>query len=159
MVRVRMRVRESRDISKTDMIASMFSANPLSILTPKEISVKLGIDIRIVTSIVNRLRDEGTVERVGWGRYRLMTGMVVDEAAIEGITEDMIAMSSEVLGGMNEDRGPQGPDLMSRMLYVYTKLRRIGGEPFAINILRVCAKKRMDDEGVRVIVRMVSEGV
>jgi DNA-binding MarR family transcriptional regulator len=146
-------------MSKTDMIASMFSANPLSILTPKEISVKLGMDIRIVTSIVNRLKDEGSVERVGWGRYRLMSGMVLDEAAIRSITEDMLAMSSEVLGRIEEDRSAQGSDLMSRMHGVYTKLRRIGGEPFAINILRVCAKKRMDDEGVRVLVRMVSEGV
>jgi hypothetical protein len=154
-----MRVREAHEMSKTDRIASMFTADPITVLTPKEISVQLDMDIRIVTSIVNRLRDEGSIERVGWGRYRLKTGMVVDEKAIVGISDDLIRLSSEVLGKIEEDRSIWGENRLARLLWIYEKISKIGGEPFALNMLRICTKKWLDEEGAKVMIRIVSEGV
>jgi hypothetical protein len=81
--------------------------------------------------------------------------MVIDEKAVGQMIDDMIAMSSHVLGSV--ESAPDGADALTRMVYLYERMRLMGGEPFALNILRICAKRRLDDEGVRTMLRIVSE--
>lgn len=145
--------------SKTEMIAELFDSNPFVVLTPKGIAEDLDLDLKTVTSIVNRLRDHGYVERIGWGRYRLRTDVAIGAEKLDSIRSLFIDMSRDVLG-----RGCFGPETIEgsgesgSLMEVYERVREIAGEPFATNVLRVCAKRVTGDDRARSIVRMVSGG-
>jgi DNA-binding MarR family transcriptional regulator len=144
--------------SKTDLIAGMFTTHPMEVLTPKRIAGDLGLNLQMVTTIVNRLKDQGMIERIGWGKYRLRSDVVLDGPAIEEIVKDFTSMSEDILGRDLHGNGREG-EKVSTLIEAYEKVRRIGGEPFAVNVLRICTKRRLDDERAKAIVRMVSGGM
>jgi len=144
--------------SKTDMIAGMFTSHPMEVLTPKRIACDLGLNLQMVTTIVNRLREHGLIERIGWGKYRLRNDVVLDGPTIELILEDFKTMSQEVLGMPIRSSLQDSGEKVSTLMEAYDKVRRIGGEPFASNVLRVCSYRRLDDQRSKALVRLVSGG-
>ncbi|MFW3146887.1 MAG: hypothetical protein ACMUIE_08770 [Thermoplasmatota archaeon] len=144
--------------SKTEKIASIFSDEPLDYHTPKEISLKLDMDIRLVTSIVNRLKAEGLVERIGRGRYRLKMDQEIDEETISGIRGELASMSQVILGipGRDEkDRMNTTP--FKQLVSLYMMVDNIGGRTMARNLLRLSGKKYLDDDSVDRLLLSVEE--
>jgi hypothetical protein len=134
--------RTDEETSKTDRIASVFSSSPFVEHTPKMISEDLDMDIKLVTTIVNRLRSEGMIERIGWGRYRLKTDKDFDQEYLREITADMKDKASTIMGGRDRlEIKTSGEDPFNELKEVYEAIRKLGGEVMASNLLRICAKR------------------
>lgn len=144
--------------SKTEMIASIFSDEPLDHHTPKEISLKLDLDIRLVTSIVNRLRSEGLVERIGRGRYRLKMDQEIREEIISGIRDEMASMSQVILG-LPEAKESGGDDEtpFRELISLYRTVDEVGGRTMARNLLRLSGRKFLDDDSTDRLLLSVEE--
>ncbi|MFO8050905.1 MAG: hypothetical protein R6V01_04320 [Thermoplasmatota archaeon] len=155
----RKRLRTGKDNpTKTDMIANVFSEHPLDALSPKMISTELGLEIKLVTTIVNRLRNEGVIERVGWGKYRLSIDSNIEEEVLENISEDMYRMTGVILGSapsgwLNDSNGSGFKNLVN----AYARISEIGGDVMAQNILRLAASKSLPDDKVDPLMVSVME--
>ncbi|MDG6225369.1 MAG: hypothetical protein QCI82_07640 [Candidatus Thermoplasmatota archaeon] len=152
----RSRSRHSSETSKTDRIAGLFTSQPFRVFTPKELSVELGMKLQLVTTIVNRLKDEGLIERVGWGKYRLRTDASFDRETVEGVMRDFLHLSSEVLGSDIDATGIEGDDMITPLIDTYERIKDLAGESFSANILRICVNKRMEGDQARVFIRLVA---
>jgi hypothetical protein len=149
---------KSRNISKTERIANVFTSRPLDSISPKEISRELDLEIQLVTSIVSRLKAEGLIERVGWGKYKLRMEQTVDEEILQVITRDLYQMSLQIMGMAPSDNVEQ--ELKSPfnfLVKIYQEAINIGGETMANNLLRLSARKRLDEEEVDFLVHSVKE--
>lgn len=144
--------------SKTDRIASIFTERPLDLISPKEISTELDMDLQLVTSIVSRLRSEGLVERVGWGKYKLKMDKDIEERYLKDINRELREMASMILGRttlLNEIETNGNP--FNELIGLYSSLKRVGGDAMASNLLRLCAKKSLLEEKVDVLLESVGE--
>lgn len=149
---------KSRNISKTERIANVFTSRPLDSISPKEISRELDLEIQLVTSIVSRLKAEGLIERVGWGKYKLRMDQTVDDEVLRLISKDMYEMSLEIMGTTpleNVDEELKAP--FKFLIKIYKEAIGVGGETMANNLLRLCARKRLDDGEVDFLVHSVKE--
>lgn len=152
----RSRNRHTSETSKTDRIAGIFTSNPFNVYNPKNLSSDLGMNLQLVTTIVNRLRDEGLIERIGWGKYRLRTEASFDRETVEGVMRDFLHLSSEVLGPDIDTTDIQGDDVIITLIDSYERIKEIAGEPFSANILRICVKKRLEGDQARIFIRLVA---
>jgi hypothetical protein len=146
--------------SKTEKISSMFSASPFKELSPKEISEGLGYDIQLVTTIVNRLMNEGFVERTGRGRYRLFVEQVVRPDHLSSMTREMKEFGRTVLGARSlEGLQPEGLEGLKGLVGTYDAIRIRGGSVLANNILRLAARKVLPEEDIEGFLGSVEEVV
>ena len=147
-----------RKITKTDLIAGIFSDHPLDPLSPKLISIELGLDIKLVTTIVNRLRQEGLIDRVGWGKYKLSIDNSIGDEILEKITHDMFEMTCVILGPIPVKRieSPNG-SAFKELVTIYLRLCTIGGEIMAQNVLRLAANKNLPEDKIEPLIVSVSE--
>ena len=143
--------------SKTDRIASIFLSRPMEMISPKEISSELDMNIQLVTSIVSRLKNEGLIERVGWGRYRLRVETNIEEDYLKDINRELREMASMILGRATLLDSIEKDDPFNELIGIYSSLRRVGGEAMASNLLRLCAKKSLLAEKVDVLMESVGE--
>ena len=149
---------KSRNISKTERIANVFTSRPLDAISPKEISRELELEIQLVTSIVSRLKAEGLIERVGWGKYKLRMDQTVDDEIIEVISRDMYDLSLDIMGMTpitNLEEELKAP--FQFLIKIYRDAINIGGETMANNLLRLAARKRLDEGEVDFLVNSVRE--
>jgi hypothetical protein len=149
---------KSRNISKTERIANVFTSRPLDSISPKEISRELDLEIQLVTSIVSRLKAEGLIERIGWGKYKLRMDQTVDEEILQVITRDLYQMSLQIMGmAPNENVEEELKSPFKFLIKIYQEAINIGGETMANNLLRLSARKRLDEEEVDFLVHSVKE--
>ncbi|MBN1540102.1 MAG: MarR family transcriptional regulator [Candidatus Thermoplasmatota archaeon] len=151
----------SSEVSKTERIADIFMKHPLDRISPKEISRELNMDIQLVTSIVNRLRSEGLIERVSRGKYRLRMEQTIADEVILRVSEDYLEMSSEVLPAIrtrleHQLSAREGKPL-DRMVRMYAEVKKFGGDLMARNLLRLAASKSVEPEGVKVLISAVGD--
>lgn len=147
-------------LSKTDRIASIFSSRPLESISPKEIAKELELDLQLVTSIVSRLRSEGLVERVGWGKYKLKVERSVGDDYLIKINKDLREMASMIIGKKEPFvEIDSGGDPFKELTQLYSTIKELGGETLASNLLRLCAKKSHLEEKVDILVESVGEVV
>lgn len=145
-------------VTKTDQIANVFSENPLDAISPKDISAELGLDIKLVTTIVNRLRKEGMIERVGWGKYRLSIDNSIEDEVLEMIADEMSKMTMVILGiPLNKINGDSNGSAFKNLVSVYRKISEIGGELMAQNVLRLSASKKLGSDKVEPLISAVME--
>lgn len=157
---VRRAFRGRQTESKTDRIASYFSARPLDSISPKDIARELDMDLQLVTSLVNRLRKEGLVERIGRGKYRLKLEGFVDESSISAINRDMSILAGRIFGELNPRTGGTSTgDPFRELVGLYLTLRKVGGEATASNLLKLCAYKRLEGRNVELLVNTIYEVV
>ncbi len=150
--------RRSMKESKTDMIASIFTSRPLDLVSPKDVSSELKMDLQLVTSIMSRLRSEGLIERVGWGQYKLKMESNIENRYLEDINRELRDMASMILGRTAILDGIQSNgDPFKELIGLYSSLRKIGGEAMASNLLRLCAKKILLADKVDVLIESVGE--
>ncbi|MEA3558378.1 MAG: hypothetical protein U9R75_03905 [Candidatus Thermoplasmatota archaeon] len=144
--------------TKTDMIAGVFSDHPLDPMSPKHISIELGLDIKLVTTIVNRLRQEGLIDRVGWGKYKLSIDNSIEDEILEKITDDMFEMTRIILGPIpyKNTETPNG-SAFKGLVNVYRSLCTIGGELMAQNVLRLAANKNLPEDSIEPLIVSISE--
>lgn len=144
--------------SKTEHIASIFTGNPLKEMSPKDISNELGYDIQLVTTIVNRLMSEGTVERIGRGRYRLKVDQVIDDGYLRSMISEMMDLTKMVLGARYiEGRDWNGSGGFKELVELYQVIRSKGGSALANNILRLAAKKSLHEGDIEAVLGSVEE--
>ncbi len=149
---------KSRNISKTERIANVFTARPLDSISPKEISVELDLEIQLVTSIVSRLKAEGLIERIGWGQYKLRMEQTVDDEILRIVAKDMYKISRNIVGSReNKDIEEELEEPFKFLIEVYKQVIKIGGETMANNLLRLSACKELDDGEVEYLVYSVKE--
>lgn len=142
-------IRGRKKRSKTDMIAEIFNSRPMEKHSPKEIAGELGLEIQLVTSIVSRLRNEGLIERVGWGQYKLKMAHTIEDLHMKEICDHMKEMASPVMGTTLPTSGElEKEDAYSELIVIYRSIREKGGEIMAVNLLRLCASKVLDDDNV-----------
>ncbi|MGA1866713.1 MAG: type IV toxin-antitoxin system AbiEi family antitoxin domain-containing protein, partial [Thermoplasmatota archaeon] len=144
---------------KTERIASIFVGRPLDLISPKEISGELGMDIQLVTSIISRLRSEGLLERVSRGKYRLRMEQTIANETLLEIAEDFLKMSKEILPALNErftdQPSTQGGDPLDQITNIYIQVRKFSGDMMAKNLLRLAAGKNADPKDAKVLVSTV----
>jgi hypothetical protein len=151
---------KSRNISKTERIANVFTSRPLDSISPKEISMELGLEIQLVTSIVSRLKAEGLIERVGWGKYKLRMEQTVDDEILKIVAQEMFEMSQKVIRTKHEgDVEEELKDPFKFLVQIYREIVKVGGEMMANNLLRLSARKRMEEEEVDFLVFSIREVV
>lgn len=149
---------KSRNISKTERIANVFTSRPLDSISPKEISRELDLEIQLVTSIVSRLKSEGLIERVGWGKYKLRMDQTVDDEILKNISKDMYEMSLGIMGMTRSDNVEAELKAPFKFLIkIYQEAISIGGETMANNLLRLSARKKLNEEEVDFLVHSVRE--
>jgi len=146
-----------KDISKTEQIANVFIERPLDSISPKEISRELGMEIQLVTSIVSRLRAEGLVERVGWGKYKLRMEQTIARDVLEQVSSDYWELTRDILAGSGEGRIEGADDHFDRIVRIFVEVKNLGGDVMAQNLLRLAARKSMPLEDVKILVGSVKE--
>lgn len=134
--------------SKTDRIAEVFTENPTVTFSPKQIAHDLDLDLQLVTSIVKRLMDEGMLERVDRGKYRLRSMLSVDMDELFEISREMDERASRTIGKELDSIQPFtiGKDPLDQLNATFGRIRDLGGKSFAVNLFRMSAKKRMKIE-------------
>jgi hypothetical protein len=149
---------KSRNISKTERIANVFASRPLDSISPKEISQELGLEIQLVTSIVSRLKAEGLIERVGWGKYKLRMEQTVDDDVLRLVASDMVKMSHNIIRSISSEDVEDGlKDPFKFLIGIYQQVVSVGGETMANNLLRLSARKQMDESEVDYLLFSVRE--
>ncbi|MGA1793794.1 MAG: MarR family transcriptional regulator [Thermoplasmatota archaeon] len=146
-----------KDISKTEQIANVFIERPLDSISPKEISRELGMEIQLVTSIVSRLRAEGLVERVGWGRYKLRMEQTIAHDILEQVSSDYWDLTRNILAGSGKGVAEGEGDHFDRIVRIFVEVKKVGGDVMAQNLLRLAARKSMPHEDVKILVGSVKE--
>ena len=146
-----------KDISKTEQIANVFIERPLDSISPKEISRELGMEIQLVTSIVSRLRAEGLVERVGWGKYKLRMEQTIAQDVLEQVSSDYWDLTRNILTSSGKGKIEGTGDHFDRIVRIFVEVRKVGGDVMAQNLLRLAARKSMPLEDVKILVGSVKE--
>ena len=140
------------------MIARVIRESPFQSHTPKQIANQLDLDIQLVTSIVNRLRSEGVIERIGWGKYIQKREQEFEDTYLIDIIHDMREMASVILGRTSPLDNIQGQDdPFKELMEVYRSIKELGGEAMASNLLRLCAKKSMLRDKVDMLIESFEE--
>ncbi len=140
------------------MIAKVISDSPFQSHTPRQIANELDLDIQLVTSIVNRLRSEGVIERIGWGKYIQKREQEFEDRYLIDITHDMRVMASMILGQTSPlDNIKQKGDPFKELMEMYKSIKELGGETMASNLLRLCAKKSMLNDRVDILIESFEE--
>ncbi|MBN1389953.1 MAG: hypothetical protein JXA22_04855 [Candidatus Thermoplasmatota archaeon] len=146
-----------KEMSKTERIANVFKVHPFESISPKEISGELGMEIQLVTSIVSRLRAEGLIERVSWGKYRLRMEQTLPEETLNKVANDYQEISRNILStsdvrSINNDTRP-----LDLMVQIYIEVMNVGGEIMAQNMLRLAARKSISPEDAEVLLSSIKE--
>ena len=146
--------------SKTEMISSIFRDDPLKTFTPKIISDDLDLDLKVVTTIVNRLYQNGMLERTGWGSYRLKLDILFAEHELSNIASDMVSLASKAFGdermkGLLDEHGRDDP--FREIVRTYRGIREVLGKEMALNMLRISANKRLGGKGSKLLMGSVME--
>ncbi|MGA1872204.1 MAG: MarR family transcriptional regulator [Thermoplasmatota archaeon] len=146
-----------KDISKTEQIANVFIEHPLDSISPKEISRELGMEIQLVTSIVSRLRSEGLVERIGWGKYKLRMEQTISEDILQKVAADFSEITKSMLSSSRKK--VQDPDIkpFDQIVTVFVEVRKLNGDRMAQNMLRLAARRNMPHDEVKTLVSSVKE--
>jgi len=152
-MRSRTRAGAAEDLSKTDRIAGVFTSHPNDVISPKEISRELDLNLQLVTTIVNRLKEEGMVERIGWGKYRLRRMVIMEDTDIRAVRDEMASLASSVFGRPFGAYCTDGGDRMTELSSLYTRIRVLGGETVASNLLLISARKHLDEDGAKKLLR------
>ena len=140
------------------MIARVIRESPFQSHTPKQIANQLDLDIQLVTSIVNRLRSEGVIERIGWGKYIQKREQEFEDTYLIDIIHDMREMASVILGRTSPlDNIQVQDDPFKELMEVYRSIKELGGEAMASNLLRLCAKKSMLRDKVDMLIESFEE--
>ena len=149
---------KSRNISKTERIANVFTSRPLDSISPKEISRELDLEIQLVTSIVSRLKAEGLIERIGWGKYKLRMEQTVDDDVLRIIAKNLYDISRNIVGSRQSRKLDEDLDQPFKFLIeVYKQVISVGGENMANNLLKLAARKELDDTEVEYLVYSIKE--
>ncbi len=136
----------------------MFTEHPLQPISPKEISRELDLDIQLVTSIVSRLRAEGLIERVGWGKYKLRMDSTFDPEKIILIAKDLYDLTKGILGSPDNGHGEGAAENPFRYLVeTFRAVSDRGGEAMALNLLRLSARKRLSPDEIELLIMSVME--
>ncbi|MGA1821058.1 MAG: type IV toxin-antitoxin system AbiEi family antitoxin domain-containing protein [Thermoplasmatota archaeon] len=152
------RRRTSSKPSKTEMITEVFTSRPMDLITPKEISISLGLDIQLVTSIVNRLRDDGIIERPARGKYRLRIDQIADDDTLSEIARDMEELASDTLNIPPAGKSENGYTNPFRELFlIYTHIQKRGGQAMSQNLLRLSARNRLSQDQIDALIRSIKE--
>jgi len=140
--------KRSSKTSKTEMIANVFTGRPTEIISPKEISKELGLDLQLVTSIVKRLMDEGLIDRISRGKYRLGSEFMGDVEDIRSICDDLERVALTTLGSKprSDLAFKKEADPYKRLNEIFIFIKGVGGEAMALNLLRISSKKRLDND-------------
>ena len=139
------------------MIADVFSRRPTDLITPKEISRELGLDLQLVTSLMKRLMDEGVIDRISRGKYRLKIDMVCDKKEINEIVTDMEKIALITLGipPHSNNKESDEDDPYRRLKDAYVRIRSLGGEVMALNLLRVSSRKKLEKEECDLLFQLI----
>lgn len=158
-MKTRGRRRSSSSPSKTEMITEVFTARPMDLITPKEISTSLGLDIQLVTSIVNRLRDDGVIERPSRGKYRLSLDQIADDDIIMDIAREMEKLANTTLNILPEEEGVEngGADPFKKLLLIFKHIQERGGQSMALNLLRMSARSKLDPDQIDALISSIKE--
>lgn len=149
---------KSRSVSKTERIASVFIERPLQPISPKEISRELDLDIQLVTSIVSRLRAEGLIERIGWGKYKLRMDNTFEPEKLITIARDLHDLTSGILGTREDGHGEVSEDhSFDYLVDTYRAISQKGGEAMAANLLRLSARKLLSPEETELLIISLRE--
>jgi hypothetical protein len=136
----------------------VFTDRPLQPISPKEISRELDLDIQLVTSIVSRLRAEGLIERVGWGKYKLRMDNTFEPEKLLMIAEDLYDLTKGILGSPENGHGEVSEENPFRYLVeTYRAVSKRGGEAMAMNLLRLSARKRLTTDEIELLIMSVKE--
>lgn len=140
------------------MITEVFTARPMDLITPKEISTSLGLDIQLVTSIVNRLRDDGVIERPSRGKYRLSLDQIADDDIIMEIAGEMEKLANTTLNILPEEGVENGgADPFKKLLLIFKHIQERGGQSMALNLLRMSARSKLDPDQIDALISSIKE--
>jgi hypothetical protein len=118
----------------------------------------LDLEIQLVTSIVSRLKAEGLIERVGWGKYKLRMEQTVEDEVLKTVARSMYEMAQNLIRtGPQVDLEEKLVDPFKFLVEVYKEVLNVGGETMANNLLKLSASKKLEEREVDFLVFSVRE--
>ncbi len=109
---------------------------------------------------MNRLKKEGFIERMGWGKYKLKLSHSADDKKLKEIGDNFTDITEEILGNSESNNGiERSDDPFLYLVDIYSAVSVIGGETMARNLLRLSANKDLPPEEVDALIISVSEVV
>jgi hypothetical protein len=107
---------------------------------------------------VSRLRAEGLIERVGWGKYKLRMDNTFEPEKLLLIAEDLYELTRGILGSPGNGHGKASAE--NPFGYLVETFRAVsdrGGEAMAMNLLRLSARKRLSPDEIELLIMSIKE--
>ena len=137
-----------RNKNKTRLIIDHFERNPNRDFSPDDVAKALGLEHRLVASVLGRLVSQGTITKSARGMYKLKAGTDYDEKAI---IEEMRTLLGNTFGPVILKNFDSCKDLRAFL----ERLKGAFGDRLANNLIREAVLKRHKGEKAEAIINVL----